>query len=112
VLPRASARAWQLELARRLRLLGETVRLAPDDGVDAWPGILRAVLAAEQRLSRGSDGLWEQVGYSAENREGAAGLVLDLSARDAPRPGALALRFDGSSSASAAASALLRGNLP
>lgn len=115
VLPRRVARAWQVELARRLGSGGHAVRLLAGPADDAWPATLRAVLSAEARLNRRRDALWRPVEPAFDtpgDRPGvAADLVIDL-ADGAADPSALSLRFDGQPSASAAAAALLAGRLP
>ncbi|MBX3531518.1 MAG: hypothetical protein KF849_12985 [Rhizobiaceae bacterium] len=110
-LPAGTARAWQSELARRLVAAGHNVRFVAGKGDDAWPGVVRSILAVEERLWRRNSPLWANVPAAFDRSAGVADLAIDL-AGDAIEPTALSLRFDGSPSASAAAAALLRGRLP
>jgi hypothetical protein len=109
--PAGATRAWQLDLARRLAAAGHAVQVVAGQGGDAWPGVIRGVLALESRLSRRGGALWAEAAAAFDPPEGTADLVIDLCG-DAHDPAALSLLFDGSASASAAAAALLRGSLP
>lgn len=117
------ARRWQIVLAGRLRAGGHDVRLIGTALSDAWPGLLDKMLAAERRVSRGAERLSARVEAATvpESSARATALRIDLSGGVASAA-ALSLRFDGRSSASAAAVALaadrpteitlLRGDVP
>lgn len=112
VLPHDGARRWHLEIARRLAAPGRTVTIVRSAAGDRWPATVSALLSLEKRLSRGSERLWEPAAAGFEAADPAARLRIDLSGGASPPPGVLALRFDGSASASMAATSLLQGRLP